>query len=124
VPVVAVCLEVFIVPDNCLVFEGFENGIAYFLEHTVVPGVAFDELRHLLSCGRVFDYQPKDGFGEVQALDLMAGHGSCDRDIEHPAHVFGGIGFRFSCHFSKLVPFYIKIHSSIVLCNFPKLSKL
>jgi len=81
VPVVAVCLEVLIVPDNCLVFEGFENRIADLWEHAVVPGVAFDEFAHLFSDWRIFDYKLKDISCEVQALDLMTGYGSIGRDI-------------------------------------------
>ena len=111
VPVVAVCLEVLIVPDNCLVFEGFENRIADFREHAVVSGVAFDELRHLFSCGQIFDYQPKDGFGKVQALYLVSRHGPCYRDIEDPAQVFGGVGFRLARHLEITPRLFVENHA-------------
>ena len=81
VPVIAVCLEVLIVTDNRLVFEGFENGIADLWEHPVIFGVAFDEFAHLFSDWRIFDYKLKDISCEVQALDLMTGYGSIGRDI-------------------------------------------
>ena len=81
-PVVSVDLEVLIVPGDCLGFEGFQNGIADLGEHAVVSGVLLDELRHLFSGWRVLDYELKDGFGEVQALDLMPGHRLGDGDIE------------------------------------------
>ncbi len=110
-PVVAVCFKVLIKPDDCLVFEGFENRIADFWEHAVVFGVAFDELRHLFSCGQIFDYQPKDGFGKVQALYLVAGHGSGDWDIEHPAQVFGGVGFRFARHLEITPRLFVENHA-------------
>ncbi len=68
-PVVSIDLEVLIVPDDCLVFEGFQCGIANLGEHAVVSGVFLDKLRHLFSGWRVLDYELKDGFGKVQALD-------------------------------------------------------
>lgn len=100
-PVVSIDLEVLIVPGDCLVFKGFQCGIADLGEYAVVSGVLLDKLRHLFSGWRILDYKFKDGFGKVQALDLVPGHGPGNRDGEQPSEVFSGVSFRFARHFLK-----------------------